>query len=245
MSGHSKWSTIKRKTGANDAKRASVFTKIGREIAVAVKSGGGDPASNSKLRDLIAKAKSNNVPNDNIDRLIKKCLGDGDKSNYEEMIYEGYGPCGVAVIVRAATDSRNRTAGNVRHYFDKFGGNMGNTGCVSYLFSDCGTIVIEDEDGELEEDKVMEASLEAGASDFAAEEGAYIIKTEPSDLDAVRDALVAAGYEIASCEIEKVPSTYVTLTGEDDIKHMNLLLEYLEDDDDVTEVFHNWENCED
>lgn len=244
MSGHSKWNNIKHKKEKTDAQKGKIFTKVGKEIAMAVKAGGPDPKVNGKLKDLIAKAKSLNVPNDNIDRIIKKASG-ADSVAYEEMYYEGYGPCGVAVIVRAATDSRNRTAGNVRHYFDKFGGNMGNTGCVSYLFSDCGTIVIEDEDGELEEDKVMEASLEAGASDFAAEEGAYIIKTEPGDLDAVRDALVEAGYEIASCEVEKVPSTYVTLTGEDDIKHMNLLLEYLEDDDDVTEVFHNWENCED
>ena len=170
--------------------------------------------------------------------------GSSDSVAYEEMYYEGYGPSGVAVIVRAATDSRNRTAGNVRHYFDKFGGNMGSTGCVSYLFSDCGTIIIEDEDEELEEDKVMEAALEAGASDFAAEEGAYIVKTEPADLDTVRDALIAAGYEIASCEVEKVPSTYVTLTNEEDIRHMSLLLEHLEDDDDVTDVYHNWENCD-
>ncbi len=244
MSGHSKWNNIKHKKEKTDAQRGKVFTKVGKEIAMAVKVGGPDPTSNSKLRDLIAKAKSLNVPNDNIDRIVKKASGT-DAVDYEEMYYEGYGPSGVAVIVRAATDSRNRTAGNVRHYFDKFGGNLGNTGCVGYMFSDCGTIVIEDEDGEYEEDKIMEAALEAGASDFAAEEEAYIIKTEPADLDAVRDALVAAGYPIASCEVEKIPSTYVTLTDEDDIKHMNLLLEHLEDDDDVTEVFHNWENCDD
>ena len=234
MSGHSKWNNIKHKKEKTDAQRGKVFTKVGKEIAMAV--------SNSKLKDLIAKAKSLNVPNDNIDRIIKKASG-SDSVAYEEMYYEGYGPSGVAVIVRAATDSRNRTAGNVRHYFDKFGGNMGSTGCVSYLFSDCGTIIIEDEDEELEEDKVMEAALEAGASDFA-EEGAYIVKTEPADLDTVRDALIAAGYEIASCEVEKVPSTYVTLTNEEDIRHMSLLLEHLEDDDDVTDVYHNWENCD-
>ncbi len=243
MSGHSKWNNIKHKKEKTDAQRGKVFTKVGKEIAMAVKAGGPDPVSNSKLRDLITKAKSLNVPNDNIDRIIKKASG-ADSVSYEEMFYEGYGPSGVAVIVRAATDSRNRTAGNIRHYFDKFGGNMGSTGCVSYLFSDCGEIVIEDEDGELEEDKVMEAALEAGASDFAAEEDAYIIKTEPADLDTVRDALIAAGYEIASCEIEKIPSSYVSLSSEEDIKHMSLLLEHLDDDDDVTEVYHNWENCD-
>ena len=232
MSGHSKWNNIKHKKEKTDAQRGKVFTKVGKEIAMAVKAGGPDPVSNSKLKDLI-----------NIDRIIKKASG-SDSVAYEGMYYEGYGPSGVAVIVRAATDSRNRTAGNVRHYFDKFGGNMGSTGCVSYLFSDCGTIIIEDEDEELEEDKVMEAALEAGASDFAAEEGAYIVKTEPADLDTVRDALIAAGYEIASCEVEKVPSTYVTLTNEEDIRHMSLLLEHLEDDDDVTDVYHNWENCD-
>ena len=235
MSGHSKWNNIKHKKEKTDAQRGKVFTKVGKEIAMAVKAGGPDPVSNSKLKDLIAKAKSLNVPNDNIDRIIKKASGSDSVA---------YGPSGVAVIVRATTDSRNRTAGNVRHYFDKFGGNMGSTGCVSYLFSDCGTIIIEDEDEELEEDKVMEAALEAGASDFAAEEGAYIVKTEPADLDTVRDALIAAGYEIASCEVEKVPSTYVTLTNEEDIRHMSLLLEHLEDDDDVTDVYHNWENCD-
>ena len=243
MSGHSKWNNIKHKKEKTDAQRGKIFTKIGKEMAVAVKAGGPDPVSNSKLRDLIQKAKSLNVPNDNIERVIKKASG-ADSVDYEEIYYEGYGPSGVAVIVKATTDSRNRTAGNVRHYFDKFGGNLGMVGCVGYMFSDCGTIVIENEDGDIDEDALMEAALEAGASDFAAEEGFCEIKTEPADLYTVAEALKAAGYAIASSEVEKVPSTYVTLSDADDIKKMNLLLEHLEDDDDVAEVYHNWENCD-
>ncbi len=243
MSGHSKWKNIMHKKEKTDAQRAKVFTKIGKEMAIAIREGGADPASNSKLKDLIAKAKSNNVPNDNIERIIKKAAG-GDNADYEELYYEGYGPSGVAVIVYTTTDNRNRTASDVRHYFDKFGGNLGQTGCVSYLFEDKGHIVIVDEDKELDEDKLMEDALEAGAEDFQADDGVYEIFTEPDDLSAVRADLEAKGYTLDSAEKDKIPSTYVTLTNEDDIKHMSLLLEHLEDNDDVQEVYHNWENCD-
>lgn len=243
MSGHSKWANIKHKKEKTDAQRAKVFTKIGKEITIAVKEGGGDPNSNSKLRDLILKAKSNNVPNDNIERTIKKAMGSTGE-NYEEIVYEGYGPAGIAVIVETTTDNRNRTAGNVRSCFSKYHGNMGQSGCVSYLFSDKGLIVIADEDDEIDEDKLMETALEAGAEDFAAEEGAFEIYTEPDDLFFVKEALEKAGYTIFSAEQTKVPSTYVTLENEDDIKFMGLLIERLEDDDDVMNVYHNWENCD-
>ena len=241
MSGHSKWANIKHKKEKTDAPKAKIFTKIGKEITVAVKMGGGDPVSNSKLRDLIAKAKSNNVPNDNIERCIKKAMGAQDV-NYEEIVYEGYGPAGVAVIVETTTDNRNRTAGEVRHYFDKFGGNMGQTGCVSYMFESKGLIIIEDEDEEIDEDVLMETALEAGAEDFAGENNVYEITTEADDVYAIKEALEAAGYKIASAEQTKLPNTYVELTSEDDIKHMNLLLEHLDDNDDVINVYHNWEN---
>ncbi len=243
MSGHSKWKNIMHKKGKTDAQKASIFTKISKEIVIAVKAGGGDPNSNSKLRELIAKARSNNVPNDNIERTIKKALGN-DSTNYDEITYEGYGPQGVAVIVKTATDNRNRTAGEVRHYFDKFGGNMGTTGCVSFMFTEKGLIIITDEDDELDEDKLMEDAMESGAEDFSADEGVYEIYTEIDDLYAVRDALVALGYKIESAEPDMVPSTYVTLENEEDIKHMNLLLENLEENDDVQNVYHNWENCD-
>ena len=241
MSGHSKWANIKHKKEKTDAQKAKVFTKIGKEITIAVKEGGGDPNSNAKLRDLIAKAKSNNVPNDNIERTIKKAMG-GTGENYEEVVYEGYGPAGVAVIVEATTDNRNRTAGNVRSYFSKYHGNMGQTGCVSFLFEDKGVIVITDEDGEIEEDKLMETALEAGAEDFSGEDGVYEIYTGPEDLYDIAEALKAAGYELASAEKTKVPSTTVELTSEDDIKFMGLLIEKLEEDDDVMEVYHNCDN---
>ena len=242
MSGHSKWNNIKNKKEKTDAQRAKVFTKIGKEIAIAVRDGGPDPASNSKLRDLIAKAKSNNVPNDNIDRAIKKASG-SDAVNYEEITYEGYGPSGVAVIVTTATDNRNRTGGDLRHFFDKYGGNMGTTGCVSFMFDDKGVIVIE-KDSSVDEDALMEASLEAGAADFAADEDVYEVYTEPSDLNAVRDALTEAGYAIVSAELDKIPQSTVVLENEDDIKNMNLLIENLEDNDDVQDIYHNWENCD-
>ena len=243
MSGHSKWANIKHKKEKTDAARAKVFTRIGKEITVAVKEGGGDPTSNSKLRDLIQKAKANNVPNDNIERTIKKALG-GAGESYEEVVYEGYGPAGIAVIVEAATDNRNRTAGNVRSYFSKYHGNMGQTGCVSFMFEDKGVIVIMDEDGEIDEDKLMETALEAGAEDFSGEDGVFEIYTVPEDVYAIADALKAEGYTLESAETSKVPTTYVNLDNEDDIKFMNLLIEKLEEDDDVLEVYHNWENCE-
>ena len=243
MSGHSKWANIKHKKEKTDAQRAKVFTKIGKEITIAVKEGGGDPNSNAKLRDLIAKAKSNNVPNDNIERTIKKALG-GTGENYEEVVYEGYGPAGVAVIVEATTDNRNRTAGNVRSYFSKYHGNMGQTGCVSFMFEEKGVIVITDEDGKIDEDKLMETALEAGAEDFSGEDGIFEIYTVPDDVYAIEEALKAEGYEIASAEKTKVPSTTVELTSEDDIKFMTLLIEKLEEDDDVMEVYHNCDNCD-
>ena len=243
MSGHSKWANIKHKKEKTDAQKAKVFTKIGKEIAIAVKAGGGDPNANSKLRDLIQKAKSNNVPNDNIDRIIKKAMGNSGE-NYEEITYEGYGPGGVEVIVKTTTDNRNRTAGNLRACFNKFKGNMGTSGCVSFLFEDKGVIVINNEDGDIDEDKLMETAMEAGAEDFAADEGIFEIYTTVEDLYAIRDALAAAKYPILSAEEDKVPTNTVTLTNEDDIKFMGLLLENLEEDDDVMDVYHNWENCD-
>lgn len=243
MSGHSKWANIKHKKEKTDAQRAKVFTKIGKEISIAVKEGGGDPNSNSKLRDLIQKAKANNVPNDNIDRIIKKSMG-GTGESYEEIVYEGYGPGGVAVIVETTTDNRNRTAGNVRSYFAKYHGNMGQTGCVSFMFEEKGVIIIENEDGDIDEDKLMEQALEAGAEDFMAQEGAFEIYTVADDLYAVKEALEAAGYTLLSAEKSKIPSNYVTLENEEDIKFMNLLIEKFEDDDDVMEVYHNCENCD-
>ena len=241
MSGHNKWSTIKRKKEKTDGARAKVFTKIGREIAVAVRDGGPDPASNSKLKDIIAKAKAANVPNDNIDRIIKKASGEAGGADYESIMYEGYGPSGIAVIVEALTDNRNRTAGDVRHYFDKYGGNMGQSGCVSFMFNRYGVILIEAED--VDEETLMEAALEAGAVDFITEdESVFEVRTEPNDLGAVRDALEAAGYSFAVAEVQYVPSTYTALTSEDDIKNMNKMLEMFEDNDDVQEVWHNWEN---
>lgn len=239
MSGHSKWANIKRKKEATDAVKAKIFTKIGREIIVAVKEGGADPNNNAKLRDLISKAKSNNVPNDNIDRVIKKAAGGGDKNNYENNVYEGYGPCGVAVIVECLTDNKNRTAGDIRHYFDKFGGNLGTTGCVSFMFTRKGIIAIEFENQD--EDKIMEDCFEAGASDFKVEDDIIEVETEPNDVSAVAEALRGMGYKVVSAEAEQVPSTYTKLDDEDAIRKMNLLLEHLEENDDVQNVYHNWD----
>ena len=239
MSGHSKWNNIKRKKEKTDGARAKIFTKIGRELAVAVREGGSaDPNANSKLKDCIAKAKANNVPNDNIERIIKKAAGDGNAEQYEAITYEGYGPSGIAVIVETLTDNRNRTAGDIRHYFDKYGGNLGTSGCVSFMFERKGQIVIEREG--LDEDTVMEDALEAGASDFNAEEDVFEISTEPDDMGAVRDALEAKGYTFLSAEVAEVPSTTVDLTDEDAIEKMTKLLEMLDDNDDVQEVYHNW-----
>ncbi len=242
MSGHSKWNNIKRKKEKTDGQKAKIFTKIGREIAVVVKMGGGDPSVNGKLRDLIAKAKANNVPNDNIDRIIKKAMGEGDKNNYENITYEGYGPGGVAVIVESLTDNRNRTAGEVRHTFDKFGGNMGTTGCVSFGFKEKGVIVIDNSEGAISEDQIMEDIMDAGADDFSMEEEMIEVTTDPNEFSAVREALEQKGYTFVSAEVEMVPDTYVSLTDEDQIKKMGLLLERLEDNDDVQSVWHNWEN---
>ena len=238
MSGHSTWNNIKRKKEKTDAAKAKIFTKIGKEMAVAIRAGGPNPDNNSKLRELIAKAKANNVPNDNIDRAIKK-FRDSDVV-YEEITYEGYGPGGVAVIVKAATDNRNRTAGEVRHYFDKCGGNMGVTGCVSFLFTEMGLITVVDEDGEVDEEKLMEAALEAGAADFEADEGCFEITTEPDDLESVKEALVAQGFAITSAEITMLPSTYVNL-DEETAASMEKMLDYFDENEDVTDVYHNWE----
>ena len=239
MSGHSKWANIKRKKEATDAVRAKVFTKIGREIIVCVKEGGPDPANNAKLRDLIAKAKSNNVPNDNIDRVIKKAAGGGEKDNYEQNVYEGYGPSGVAVIVECLTDNKNRTAGDVRHYFDKFGGNMGTTGCVSFMFTKKGVILLENNNAD--EDKLMEDCFEAGATDFNIEDDIVEVTTEPNDCMEASHTLEGLGYKVLSAEVSQIPSTYTTLTDEDAIRKMRLLLEHLEDNDDVQNVYHNWD----
>ena len=239
MSGHSKWKNIMHKKEKTDLQRAKVFTKIGKEIAMAVRDGGPDPVSNSKLKDLIAKAKANNVPNDNIERTIKKASGADGSVNYEVILYEGYGPSGVAVIVETTTDNRNRTGADMRHYFDKYGGNLGQTGCVSYMFEDKGVIVIEAED--VDEDALMEAALEAGAEDISNEGEVFEITTAPADLSAVTDALTEKGYKFVSCEQSKVPANYVTLTSEDDLKNMNKLLDMFDENDDVTNVWHNWE----
>ena len=229
MSGHNKWSTIKQKKGKNDAARAKVFTKIGRELIVAIKDGGSaDPSVNSKLKDCIAKAKAANVPNDNIERIIKKASSDADSTNYEAVTYEGYGPNGVAVIVEALTDNRNRTAGEVRHYFDKFGGNKG-------------VLVIEREDLEKDEDTVMSDALECGASDFEADDDVFTIYTETDDFGAVRDELEKLGYTFVSAEIEMVPSTYTKLEDEETATKMQKMLDMFEDNDDIQNVWHNWE----
>ena len=242
MSGHSKWSTIKRKKGEKDGARAKVFTKISREILVCIKeTGSADPANNSRLATLVQKAKANNIPNDNIDRLLKKAAGGSEKNDYENCVYEGYGPNGVAVIVECLTDNRTRTAGEIRHYFDKFGGNLGASGCVSFMFSLKGIVVLNNEDGNIDEDKAMEDILESGADDFSFEDGCVEITTDPSEVGKVAEALAALGYEVISAEAEQVPSTYTKLTDEEHIKKMGMLLETLDDNDDVQNVWHNWE----
>ena len=242
MSGHNKWSTIKQKKGKNDAARAKVFTKIGRELIVAIRDGGSaDPNVNSKLRDCIAKAKAANVPNDNIERIIKKAASSNEGDNYESVTYEGYGPSGIAVIVEALTDNRNRTAGEVRHYFDKFGGNMGTPGCVSFMFSKKGVLVVEREYFDKDEDTVMEEALEAGASDFEADEDIFTIYTEPEDFSAIRDDLATKGYEFVSAEVEEVPSTYTKIEDEETQAKMQKMLDMFEENDDIQNVWHNWE----
>ena len=239
MSGHNKWSTIKNKKGKADAARGKIFTKIGRELAVAVKLGGSDPASNSKLRDVIAKAKANNMPNDNINRSIKKAAGELGSINYEELVYEGYGPGGVAVIVNTLSDNKNRTAGDVRHAFDKCGGSLGATNCVGYMFDKKGVIVIEN-DGKIDEEALMMDALEAGAEDFEAGSEAFEITTSPEDFSAVREALEASGYEFLSADIDMIPQNTVT-PDEDTQKKLEKLFDMLDDLDDVQDFYHNAE----
>ncbi len=239
MSGHSKWNNIKRKKEKTDAAKAKIFTKIGREIAVIVKAGGPNPQENSKLKDAIAKAKANNVPNDNIERIIKKAAGETGGNEYEDLIYEGYGPCGVAVVVETLTDNRNRTAGEMRHYFDKCGGNLGQSGSVMFMFERKGVIAIEGEG--LDEDTVMEAALEAGAEDFSFDGDVFEITTEPNDLGAVRDALEEQGYSFLSAEVQYIPSTTTAIDDPDMQTKMEKLIDMLEDNDDVQAIWHNWE----
>ena len=240
MSGHSKFANIKHKKEKNDAKKGKIFTKLGREIAVAVKEGGADPENNSPLRDIIAKAKANNMPNDTIDRSIKKAAGDANAVNYEAITYEGYGPSGVAIIVEALTDNKNRTASNVRSAFTKGNGSIGTPGCVSYNFEKKGQIIIAKEDCQMDEDDLMMTALDAGAEDFAAEEDSYEIVTDPDDFSKVREALEAESIEMASAEVTMIPNTMVELVSEDDIKNLQKTLDLLEEDDDVQDVWHNW-----
>ncbi len=241
MSGHSKFANIKHKKEKNDAAKGKIFTVIGREIAVAVKEGGSDPANNSKLRDVIAKAKANNMPNDTIERGIKKAAGDMGNVNYENITYEGYGPGGTAIIVKTLTDNKNRTAANVRNAFTKGGGNVGTTGCVSYMFDEKGQIIVAKEDCNMDSDELMMTALDAGADDFAEEEDSYEITTAPEDFSAVREALEGAGVVMASAEVTMIPQTWVELTGEEDIKKINRILDLLDEDDDVQQVMHNWD----
>ena len=241
MSGHSKFANIKHKKEKNDAAKGKIFTIIGREIAVAVKEGGPDPANNSKLRDVIAKAKANNMPNDTIDRGIKKAAGDANSVNYEQVTYEGYGPSGIAIIVEALTDNKNRTASNVRNAFTKGNGNMGNTGCVSYMFDKKGQIIIDKEECEMDADDLMMIALDAGAEDFAEEEDSFEVLTDPDDFSVVREALEKEGIPMASAEVTMIPQNYVTLSDENDIKYLNRTLDLLDDDDDVQAVYHNWD----
>ncbi len=240
MSGHSKFANIKHKKEKNDAAKGKIFTIIGREIAVAVKEGGPDPANNSRLRDVIAKAKANNMPNDTIDRGIKKAAGDANSVNYASVTYEGYGPNGTAIIVDALTDNKNRTASNVRNAFTKGGGNVGTQGCVSFMFDKQGQIIIDKEVYDGDADDLMMLAVDAGAEDFAEEEDSYEITTSPEDFSAVREALEKEGIEMASAEVTMLPQTWVELSDENDIKKMNRILDLLDEDDDVQAVYHNW-----
>ena len=241
MSGHSKFANIKHKKEKNDAAKGKVFTMIGREIAVAVKEGGPDPANNFKLAQVIAKAKANNMPNDTIDRGIKKAAGDGNSVNYETATYEGYGPSGTAIIVKCLTDNKNRTAANVRNAFTKGQGSIGTQGCVSYMFDEKGQIIIAKEDCDMDADDLMMVALDAGAEDFAEEEDSFEITTAPADFDAVHKALEEQGIVMASAEVSMIPQTYATLSDEADITNIGRILDLLDDDDDVQEVYHNWE----
>lgn len=240
MSGHSKWNNIKNKKGKADAARGKIFSKLGREILMVVKEGGPDLNSNAKLRDVIAKAKSNNMPNDTIDKAIKKASGEDKDKNYEEVVYEGYGIGGVAVIVNGSTDNKNRTAAEVRHVFDKFGGNLGTTGCVSYLFNKKGIIIIETSSCKLSEDDLMLKAIDLGAEDFEAEEGYYQITTLPESFSSVREGLEKEGIEFEQAEVQMIPTTYITLDEEQN-NRMQLIIDNLEELDDVLEIYHNWE----
>ena len=241
MSGHSKFANIKHKKEKNDAKKGKIFTVIGREIVVAVKEGGPDPANNSKLRDVIAKAKANNMPNDTIDRGIKKAAGDANADNYEYITYEGYGPSGVAVIVETLTDNKNRTASNVRSAFTKGNGNIGTPGCVSFMFDKKGQIIIDKEECEMDADDLMMMALDAGAEDFSEEEDSFEVLTAPDDFSAVREALEKEGIPMAEADVAMIPQTYVELSDEQDVKNLQRTLDLLEDDDDVQYVWHNWD----
>lgn len=241
MSGHSKFANIKHKKEKNDAAKGKIFTVIGREIAVAVKEGGSDPANNSKLRDVIAKAKANNMPNDTIERGIKKAAGDLGAVNYENLTYEGYGPSGVAIIVDTLTDNKNRTAANVRSAFTKGGGNVGAQGSVSFMFDRKGQIIIDKEECDMDGDELMMTALDAGAEDFSEEEDSFEVLTDPDSFSQVREALEAAGIPMASADVTMIPQTWVELTDEDDIKKINRILDMLDEDDDVQAVYHNWD----
>ena len=241
MSGHSKFANIKHKKEKNDAAKGKIFTIIGREIAVAVKEGGPDPANNSRLRDVIAKAKANNMPNDTIDRGIKKAAGDANSVNYEYVSYEGYGPSGTAIIVDALTDNKNRTASNVKNAFTKGNGNVGTPGCVSFMFDKKGQIVIDKEEYEGDADELMMQVLDAGAEDFVEEEDSFEVLTDPDDFSAVRLAMEEAGIPMASAEVTMIPQTYVELTDAKDIANIQKTLDMLDDDDDVQDVYHNWD----
>jgi YebC/PmpR family DNA-binding regulatory protein len=239
MAGHSKWKNIQRAKGAQDAKRGKLFTKIAREMIVAVREGGGDPANNSRLAAAVAKAKAANMPNDNIKRTIEKALGAGSGDNFESITYEGYGPCGVAVIVEAMTDNRNRTAAEIRHHFDKYGGNMGTSGCVAWSFDRKGVIVIDNGDNALSEDEILTAALDAGADDVEFDEDVIEVYTAPDDFLSVSGALESAGYGFLSAQVEMIPQNYVSLTDPADIKNMEKMLDLMEDSDDVQNVWHS------
>ena len=241
MSGHSKFANIKHKKEKNDAAKGKVFTIIGREIAVAVKEGGPDPNNNSRLRDVIAKAKANNMPNDTIDRGIKRSAGDANAVNYEHVTYEGYGPSGIAIIVEALTDNKNRTASNVRNAFTKGNGSLGTSGCVSYMFDQKGQIIIDREECDMDADDLMMMALDAGAEDFSEEEDSFEILTSPDDFSKVRETLEKEGIPMAEAEITMIPQNYVTLSDENDIKFLNRTLDLLDEDDDVQAVYHNWD----
>ena len=246
MSGHSKWHNIQKTKGAQDAKRAAAFTKISKEMIVAVKEGGGsaDPTYNSRLATVIAKAKAANMPNDNIKRVLEKAASAGQGDSYESITYEGHGPSGVAMIIETMTDNRNRTASSVRHHFDKFGGSLGVTGCVSWAFDKKGVIVIDNEEGELDEDTVMEDALDAGAEDMTNEGQCFEVTTAPDDFPAVLEALSAKGYQFLSAQVEMVPQNYQKLESAEDIANMEKMLDVFEDDDDVQNVWHNWDDGE-